>query len=46
MNVENKGDRVIIVNAGDVKVYGNKMKNKLYRHHTGYPGGLKELTMK
>jgi large subunit ribosomal protein L13 len=29
-----------------VKVTGNKMTQKLYRHHTGYAGGLKEILMK
>jgi large subunit ribosomal protein L13 len=38
------GDVVVVVNAADVKLTGNKVENKLYRWHTGYPGGLKELT--
>lgn len=38
------GDYVIIINADKIKVTGKKMDAKLYRHHTGYPGGLKELT--
>ena len=37
------GDFVIIVNAGAVKLTGNKMKDKLYYKHTGYPGGLKAV---
>lgn len=37
------GDVVVVVNAADVKLTGNKVENKLYRWHTGYPGGLKEL---
>ncbi len=36
------GDYVIIVNAEKIAVTGNKMKDKIYKHHTGYPGGLKE----
>lgn len=40
------GDYVIVVNASKVKVTGNKLNQKMYRHHTGYPGGLKEKTMK
>lgn len=36
------GDYVVVVNAKDVKVTGNKEKNKLYRSHSGYPGGFKE----
>lgn len=38
------GDHVIVVNAGKVKFTGNKLKNKIYYKHTGYPGGLKERT--
>ena len=38
------GDYVIIVNASKVKLTGKKLDQKLYRHHTGYPGGLKEIT--
>lgn len=40
------GDFVIIVNAEKVVVTGKKMTDKLYRHHTGYPGGLKEVPYK
>ena len=40
------GDRVVIENARDVVLTGNKLKQKLYRYHTGYPGGLKELQAK
>ena len=35
------GDHVVIINAEKIHVSGNKMKDKLYRHHSGYPGGLK-----
>jgi len=38
------GDHVIIINAEKVKLTGNKLSEKKYRHHTGYPGGLKETT--
>lgn len=38
------GDNVIIINVDKIKVTGKKMDDKLYRHHTGYPGGLKEFT--
>lgn len=38
------GDHVIIVNAEKVKLTGNKLTEKKYRHHTGYPGGLRETT--
>lgn len=40
------GDFVIVVNAEKVAVTGKKMDQKMYRHHTGYPGGLKEMTYK
>lgn len=38
------GDYVIVVNADKIKLTGKKLDQKLYRHHTGYPGGLKEVT--
>lgn len=38
------GDHVIIINAGKVRLTGKKLTDKMYRHHTGYPGGLKEMT--
>lgn len=37
------GDYIVVINAEKVAVTGNKMKNKLYHHHTGYPGGLKTV---
>ena len=36
------GDFVIITNAAGVKLTGNKEEQKLYRHHSGYQGGLRE----
>ena len=38
------GDHVVLVNAEKVVLTGNKMENKTYSYHTGYPGGLKTLT--
>ena len=38
------GDYIIIVNADKIRFTGKKLDQKLYRHHTGYPGGLKEAT--
>jgi large subunit ribosomal protein L13 len=38
------GDFVVVVNAGKVTLTGKKMKKKIYYHHTGYPGGIKEMT--
>jgi len=37
------GDHVIVVNAGKVRLTGNKLSDKLYRHYSGYPGGLREV---
>lgn len=42
-HVEN-GDGVIVVNASKVRVTGNKVKQKLYKNFSGYPGGLRERT--
>jgi large subunit ribosomal protein L13 len=36
------GDHVIIINAAQVRLTGRKEERKMYRHHTGYEGGLKE----
>lgn len=36
------GDNVIIINCKDAKLTGNKMNSKIYRHHSGYIGGMKE----
>src|SRR6266478_122028 len=38
------GDNVIIVNAEQIVLTGKKRENKIYRHHTGYIGGIKERT--
>ena len=38
------GDHVVIVNAEKVVLTGKKWQDKVYRRHTGYPGGLKEVT--
>lgn len=38
------GDFVVVVNAGKVTLTGKKMKDKIYYHHTGYPGGIKEIS--
>ena len=37
------GDHVIVINAAKVRLTGKKLDQKMYRHHTGYPGGLKEI---
>ncbi len=40
------GDYVIIINSDKVVLTGNKMEDKEYIHHTGYPGGQRSLTAK
>lgn len=40
------GDYVIIINADKIKTTGKKLDQKLYRRHTGYPGGLKSTTLR
>ena len=37
------GDYIIVVNADKLVLTGKKLDNKVYRYHTGYPGGLKEI---
>jgi len=39
------GDFVVITNADKVRVTGNKTKHKLYYRHSGYPGGLKSISL-
>jgi large subunit ribosomal protein L13 len=36
------GDYIVAINAGQIKVTGHKATQKVYRHHTNYPGGLRE----
>ena len=40
------GDHGIIINCKDVKLTGNKLNQKVYRHHSGYIGGMKEVVAK
>ena len=39
------GDYIVIINAGNIRVTGNKLKDKLYRHHTGYVGNMKTIAL-
>jgi large subunit ribosomal protein L13 len=39
------GDFVVVVNAAKIKVTGNKLNDKLYHRHSGYPGGLRSRTL-
>ena len=43
---EDVGDFVIAINAEKIKLTGQKVEDKLYHHHTGYPGGLKTVNAK
>ncbi|MDF1644762.1 MAG: 50S ribosomal protein L13 [Pseudomonadales bacterium] len=38
------GDYIVIVNAEKIRVTGKKATDKIYHHHTGYPGGLKSIS--
>ena len=40
------GDHVIVLNAEKVVLTGKKLEQKYYRHYSGYPGGMKEITYK
>jgi large subunit ribosomal protein L13 len=42
---QDTGDFVVVINAGKVRVTGNKAKQKLYYRHSGYPGGLKSISL-
>ena len=37
------GDNVIVINASKIILTGKKLDDKLYRHHSGFPGGMKEI---
>ncbi|RMG36452.1 MAG: 50S ribosomal protein L13 [Gammaproteobacteria bacterium] len=39
------GDYIVVVNAEKIRVTGNKMKDKMYHHHTGYVGHLKSISL-
>ncbi|NPA24394.1 MAG: 50S ribosomal protein L13 [Deltaproteobacteria bacterium] len=38
------GDFVVVVNAAEIRLTGNKVSDKIYYHHTGYPGGIKQMS--
>jgi large subunit ribosomal protein L13 len=40
------GDNVVVVNAGKVRVTGNKAEQSIFYYHTGYPGGIKGRTLR
>jgi large subunit ribosomal protein L13 len=40
------GDHVVVINADQIRLTGAKLDQKVYRHHSGYPGGLKEIPVR
>lgn len=40
------GDHLVIINADKIRMTGNKLEQKIYRRHSGFPGGLKEVPAK
>jgi len=40
------GDHIVVINADKIRLTGNKLEQKIYRHHSGFPGGLKEVPAK
>ncbi len=40
------GDYIVVINAEQVRVTGTKAEDKMYYHHTGYPGGIKSISFK
>ncbi len=34
------GDHIVVINADKIRLTGNKLEQKIYRHHSGFPGGL------
>lgn len=40
------GDHVVVINADKIRLTGNKLEDKVYRTHSGFPGGLKEVPAK
>ena len=40
------GDFVVVINAADLDIEQKRLETKMYHHHSGYPGGLKSVTMR
>ncbi len=38
------GDYIVVINAGEVKISGNKTSDKMYYKHTGWPGGIRSIS--
>ena len=43
---EDVGDFVVVVNADKIEVTGKKRSQKIYRHHSGYPGGFRSVALR
>jgi large subunit ribosomal protein L13 len=39
------GDNIVVINAAKIGITGNKLEDKKYYHHSGYPGGIKETSL-
>ncbi len=39
------GDNIVVINAAQIRVTGNKLRDKKYYHHSGYPGGIKAVSL-
>lgn len=40
------GDHIVVINAEKIAVTGNKEQDKMYYHHTGFPGGIKDINLR
>ncbi len=40
------GDMVVVINSAKIQVTGQKLTDKMYYHHTGYPGGIRDISLK
>ena len=40
------GDNVVVINASNIRVTGKKLDEKFYKHHSGYPSGLKSISLR
>ncbi len=40
------GDNVVVINAANITVTGNKLNDKFYYHHSNYPGGMKSISLR
>lgn len=40
------GDKIVVINSSKIRVTGQKLTDKIYYHHTGYPGGIREISLR